>query len=126
MFTATSRIAALLIAVLVPLGASAQTLLQSPLASADGIEVVLSHVVLEPDQALPAHWHPGEEFAYIIEGSVTLQQEGKAPLLMKARSAAKIALRQVHSAQAGDSGATLVVFRVHESGQPERVLVEEP
>ena len=42
------------------------------LDSADGLEVVTSHVELPPGMQLPKHTHPGEEFAYIIEGSLYL------------------------------------------------------
>jgi len=36
----------------------------------------------------------------------------------------EIPLRQVHTASAGDEGATVLVFRVHEKGQPERHPVD--
>ena len=45
------------------------------------------------------HTHPGEEFAYILEGSVYLGEEGKGE-------------------------TRYVAFRVHIIGQPERTLVD--
>ena len=42
------------------------------LESADGLEVVTSYVELPGGMQLPRHTHPGEEFAYIIEGSLYL------------------------------------------------------
>ena len=72
--------------------------------------------------SLPKHWHPGEEFAYVIEGSVTLWQEGKNDILIKEGEVAKVPLKQVHTAVTGAEGVTLIVFRVHEEGQPERIV----
>jgi quercetin dioxygenase-like cupin family protein len=85
---------------------------------------VVSRVSLPPHTALPKHWHPGEEFAYVLEGSVTLWQQGKDETVGYAGDVVKISLKQVHTAITGDEGATVLVFRVHEQGKPERTLVE--
>lgn len=36
----------------------------------------------------------------------------------------KVPLKQVHTAITADEGVTLLVFRVHEQGEPERVPVD--
>ncbi|WP_241905702.1 cupin domain-containing protein [Vibrio breoganii] len=59
-----------------------ETLLSSLLEGAPGTEVIVSRVTIPPNTSLPKHWHPGEEFAYIIEGSVTLWQKGKQDVLL--------------------------------------------
>ena len=100
-------------------------LLSAELEGAKGTEVIVSHVTIPPNTTLPKHWHPGEEFAYVIEGSVTLWQKGKPDITGTAGDAMKVPLKQVHTAMTGSEGATLVVFRVHEKGQPERVMVTE-
>jgi quercetin dioxygenase-like cupin family protein len=105
-------------------GLSVDNILTSQLELAEGVEVVVSHVVVPPNTELPKHWHPGEEFAYVIDGSFILWQDGKTEIHFKKGDAAKIPLKQVHSARTTDSPATILVFRVHESGQPVRVLVE--
>ena len=43
---------------------------------------------------------------------------------MKKGDVVKVPLKKVHTAITGDEGATVLVFRVHEQGEPERVLVE--
>ena len=86
-------------------------------------EVIVSRVTLAPGTALPKHWHPGEEFAYILAGSVTLRPEGQAPVVLHAREVGRVPLAKVHSAQAGPEGTEILVFRVHQAGKPERVLV---
>jgi quercetin dioxygenase-like cupin family protein len=73
---------------------------------------------------LPKHWHPGEEFAYILKGSVTLWQKGKDDLVGEQGDVVKIPLEQVHTAITKEEGATVLVFRVHEQGKPERIPFE--
>ncbi len=107
-----------------PTGPKLENLLRAELEHAEGIEVIVSRVWIPPHTSLPKHWHPGEEFAYVLDGEVTLWQEGKEDLVGHAGDAMKVPLRQVHTAITGDSGATIVVFRVHEAGQPERFPAE--
>ena len=94
------------------------------LAGVENTEVVVSRVVIPPNTTLSKHWHPGEEFAYIIEGSVTLWQEGNADIVGKQGDVIKVPLKQVHTAITKETGATIVVFRVHELGKQQRYLVE--
>jgi quercetin dioxygenase-like cupin family protein len=101
-----------------------ETLLKAQLEGFDGGEVIVSHVSLPPHTSLPKHWHPGEEFAYILEGSVTLWQDGKEDMVCKTGDVVKVPLKQVHTAITQDEGATILVFRIHEQGKPERVPVE--
>ena len=100
------------------------TLLSGELARVEGTEFVVSRVQIPPNMTLPKHWHPGEEFVYVVSGRVTLWQEGKDELVFVEGEAGKVPLKQVHTAITGDEGADLVVFRVHEKGQPERVLID--
>jgi len=101
-----------------------KNLLRSELEGVDGTEVIVSHVTIPPNTSLPKHWHPGEEFAYVLEGSVTLWQEGKPDIKGVKGDALKVPLKQVHTAITGEEGVTLLVFRVHEHGQPERVAAD--
>lgn len=106
-------------------GPTLETLLHTELEGAKGTEVIVSRVTLPPHTTLPKHWHPGEEFAYVVEGSITLWQKGKDDIVANAGEVTSVPLKQVHTAITGEQGATAIVFRVHEKGQPERVLVEE-
>jgi quercetin dioxygenase-like cupin family protein len=101
-----------------------ETLLKTKLAGVEGTEVIVSRVSFPPNTSLPKHWHPGEEFAYVIEGSVILWQDGKDEIVVNQGEVAAVPLRQVHTAITKEQGVTLLVFRVHAEGQPERVLVE--
>ena len=56
---------------------------------------------------------------------MTLWQEGAPAVTVGAGEVVKVPYKVVHTASTGDDGVTLVAFRVHEQGQPERVLVDE-
>ena len=99
-------------------------LLRELIAGVDGKEVIVSRVSFPPRIELPWHWHPGEEFFYVIEGSVTLKRRGQPDIVTVRGDAQKIAPGVTHSGASGEEGAELVIFRVHASGEPERYLVE--
>lgn len=101
-----------------------ENLMREKLESASRLEVVVSKVHIPPSTTLPRHWHPGEEFVYVLEGTVTLWQKGKANVSAKEGDALKVPLKQIHTALTGDEGVTLLVFRVHEEGKPERIGAE--
>jgi quercetin dioxygenase-like cupin family protein len=102
-----------------------ETLLKSVLEGVSSTEVIVSRVTIPPNTSLPKHWHPGEEFAYVLEGSATLWQKGKDDIVCNQGDVIKVPLKQVHTAITKDEGVTILVFRVHEKGKPERVPVED-
>lgn len=102
----------------------AETLMQTVLEGAKDTEVIVSHVTLAPNTSLPKHWHPGEEFVYLLEGSVTLSIEGQEDFVQTPGTLVKIPYKAVHWPLSGDDGATAIVFRVHHHGEPESVPVE--
>jgi quercetin dioxygenase-like cupin family protein len=105
-------------------GFKLENLMKEKLEGVPNTEVVVSKVQIPANTSLPKHWHPGEEFAYVIKGSVTLWQKGKDDLFIKEGEAAKVPLKQIHTAMTGEEGVTLLVFRVHEEGKPERIKVK--
>ena len=102
----------------------AENLLRESIAGVEGKEVIVSRVSFPPHTELPWHWHPGEEFFYVIEGSVTLKQRGEPDLTAAQGGAQKIAPQVIHTGRTGEQGAELVIFRVHATGEPERYLVD--
>ena len=52
--------------------------------SVSGREVIQVRVDFAPGVAFPPHSHPGEEIAYVIEGLLEYQLEGKPPVTLKA------------------------------------------
>ena len=102
----------------------AENLLREPILGAEGKEIIVSRVSFPPHTELPWHWHPGEEFFYVIEGSVTLKRRGQGDMSTAAGDAQKIAPEVIHTGQTGEKGAELVIFRVHATGEAERYLVD--
>lgn len=101
-----------------------ENLMSEELEGIPGTEIIVSRVYIPANTSLPKHWHPGEEFAYVLKGSVTLWQKGMEDILVKEGETARVPLEQVHTAISGDEGALILVFRVHEKGKPERVKAE--
>ncbi|MDX1478980.1 MAG: cupin domain-containing protein [Saprospiraceae bacterium] len=100
-----------------------ENLLRDSLALAEDVEIIVSYLEVPVQTGLPKHYHPGEEFVYMLEGSGQLIVEGDTTTLGEG-DLYKIPIRAVHSFHTVDEQARAVVFRVHEKGQPERVLVE--
>ena len=102
----------------------ADNLLRESIAGVEGKEIIVSRVSLPPHTELPWHWHPGEEFFYVIEGSVTLKRRGKPDLPAGKGDAQNIAAKVIHTGSTGEQGAELVIFRVHAVEERERYLVD--
>lgn len=100
-------------------------MLRAPIEASDGLEVLISDVVIPPNGTVPLHYHPGEEFLYIIEGSALHREEGQPDRTLKAGDSYVIPPNAKHSPIGGEGGARAIVFRVHLKDQPERILVEE-
>ena len=98
-------------------------LLTSQLEGVENTEVVVSITTVSPHATLPTHWHPGEEFAYVLDGYFILHQEGKADEFYRKGDVGIVPLKQVHTVSTQEEGATILIFRVHELGQPGRILV---
>ena len=107
-----------------PLAVAADNLLRETIDGVEGKEIIVSRVSFPPQIELPWHWHPGEEFFYVIEGSVTLKQRGHPDVVTVRGDSQKIPPGVIHSGESGEEGAELVIFRVHASGAPERYLVD--
>lgn len=93
-------------------------LLQSGLAHSDSHEVIMSRVSVPAGSSIPYHFHPTEEFLYVVSGSVYLKIKGQEDKLLKAGTAHKIPAKEVHSAATKDEPSEIIVFRVHPKGQP--------
>ena len=103
---------------------SVENLLRTELQVAEGVEVIVSVIEIGPGFTLPKHYHPGEEFVYVLEGSAVLWQQGKPDVTLGAGEIYRIPLAQVHTAMTGASSAKAIVFRVHQKGEPERIPAE--
>jgi quercetin dioxygenase-like cupin family protein len=93
--------------------------------SVPGRELVQVRVDFAPGVAFGKHSHPGEEIAYVLEGSLEYQVEGKPPVTLKAGEALFIPAGTIHSAKnvGSGNGAELATYIV-EKGKPLVVLAK--
>jgi quercetin dioxygenase-like cupin family protein len=98
-------------------GIKRTNLLQNDLVVA-GREVVQVRVDFAPGIAFPPHSHPGEEIAYVIEGELEYQLEGRPPVRLKAGEALFIPAGVVHSAKnVGATNAAELATYIVEKGK---------
>ncbi|PDS74611.1 cupin domain-containing protein [Rhizobium sp. L43] len=69
-----------------------------------GHEVVQVRVDIAPGVLAPNHSHPGEEVAFVIEGTLEYQLEGRQPVILKPGQSLFIPSGTVHSAKNVGSG----------------------
>ena len=80
---------------------------------------------LGPRGGFPPHSHPGEEIAYVIEGLLEYQFEGKPPVTLKAGEALFIPAGTIHSAKnVGSGNAAELATYIVEKGKP-LVMLDE-
>ena len=85
------------------------------------LEVIISDVVIPAGATVPSHFHPGEEFVYVIEGSAVHVEDGKPDQILSAGDSYVIPPDAIHAPRGGPDGARAIVFRVHRNGLPERI-----
>jgi quercetin dioxygenase-like cupin family protein len=84
-----------------------------------GREVVQVRVDFAPGAAFGNHTHPGEEIAYVLEGSMEYQLEGKAPVTLKAGDGLFIPAGTKHTARnVGSGNASELATYFVEKGKP--------
>jgi quercetin dioxygenase-like cupin family protein len=84
-----------------------------------GHEAVQARGELAPGAAAPKHTHPGEEVAYVLEGQVSLEVEGKPPATLQAGDVFFIPAGTVHSAKnVGSTPAKILSTYIVEKGKP--------
>ena len=76
-----------------------RTELQRHDLSVAGREVVQVRVDFGPGAAFGRHTHPGEEIAYVIEGALEYQVEGKPQVTLKAGEVLFIPAGTIHAAR---------------------------
>jgi quercetin dioxygenase-like cupin family protein len=88
-----------------------------------GREVIQVRVDFAPGAAFGMHTHPGEEVAYVLEGSLEYQFEGKPPITLKAGDSLFIPTGMPHAARnVGSVNAAELATYLVDKGKPLVVL----
>ena len=96
-----------------------RTVLQQSDLSAPGREVVQAVAEFESHATPGRHTHPGEEIGYVLEGTFLVEQDGKAPVTLKAGGTFLIPAGTVHNATNTGSGAgKILATYIVEKGKP--------
>jgi quercetin dioxygenase-like cupin family protein len=96
-----------------------RTVLQQGDISVPGREVVSAVAEFQPGATPGRHTHPGEEVGYVIEGTLLLEQEGKAPVTLKAGGTFLIPAGTIHNAtNSGTGTARILATYIVEKGKP--------
>lgn len=101
-----------------------KTLLRSDMQGIETKEIILSLVELPTGKSAPLHTHPGEEFAYVIEGEAIQNLNDRGEETKKVGEVSHIPFGIAHTVRSGDKPLKALVVRIHEKGKPERVLVK--
>ena len=82
-------------------------------------EVIQVRVDLAPGVAFPPHTHPGEEVAYVIEGLLEYQLEGRPPVTLKPGETLFIPAGTKHTAKnVGSGNAAELATYIVDKGKP--------
>jgi quercetin dioxygenase-like cupin family protein len=93
---------------------------QKDLEGAAGREVVMYIAEIIPGGVAGRHFHPGPELFYVMEGALTLEPEGQAPIVLKKGESGYNSAKAVHNAKNASATETAKVLAVliGEKGAP--------
>ena len=84
-----------------------------------GREVVMAMVELPPGSQEGRHTHPAEAYVFVLEGTITLENEGQPTATLKAGDVFFVAPGKIHQAiNNGKATAKLAAVFVVEKGKP--------
>ena len=108
-------------------GQQRTVLSKTDLATAPGMEAIVLTVDGAPGLIGKKHYHPGDEFIYVTEGSLTLDVAGKGKVTLKKGETLHIPGRVVHQAINPSPAAPfkVVTFGIFKKGQPDTTIVGE-
>lgn len=96
-----------------------RTVIQKGDLSTPNHEVVTAVAEFQPGATVGMHTHPGEEVAYVLEGTVLLEQAGKPAVTLKAGEGFIIPSGTPHNAtNKGTAKARVLANYIVEKGKP--------
>jgi quercetin dioxygenase-like cupin family protein len=104
----------------------ANVVLQTDMTALQGMEGRVINIEYAPGAVEGKHYHTGDVLFYVLEGSETLDVQGKPSLTVKQGEAAHLSPKEIISAKnaSGTASLKIVVFAVTPKGQPVSVPVQ--
>jgi quercetin dioxygenase-like cupin family protein len=101
-------------------------LYKADLVTSDGKEASMFLAELGPGANMGKHYHPGDAFAYILEGTMLLEIAGGQSVTLKSGQSGSLPPRTVHDDRNASQTAPLkfLVFHVAKKGDPLAVPVQ--
>jgi quercetin dioxygenase-like cupin family protein len=105
---------------------SVAELYKADLVTSDGKEASLFMAALAPGASMGKHYHPGDAFAYVLEGTMLLEIAGKPSVTLTVGQSGSLPPRTVHDDKNPSQTAPLkfLVFHVAKKGDPLAVPVQ--
>ena len=90
------------------------------LSGVPGREGVLYQAEIAPGATVAKHTHPGDEFVFVVRGTVTVETEGKPPATVKAGDSDYLPAGIAHTIRNASTSepALAIGFQVSEPGKP--------
>lgn len=103
-----------------PAGIAIKNVLRDDLKGYDNQETIMQYLDIAAGAVVPWHTHPdGHEISFLVEGELTLEEEGKGPRVLKAGEGFHIQPTVPHTAKNTGSGvAKVLVVRLNTKGKP--------
>jgi len=101
-------------------------LYKAALVTSDGNEASMFLAELGPGANMGKHYHPGDAFAYILEGTMLLEIAGKDSVTLKPGQSGSLPPKTVHDDKNASTTLPLkfLVFHVAKKGEPLAVMVK--
>jgi quercetin dioxygenase-like cupin family protein len=101
-------------------------LYKADLVTSNGKEASIFLAELAPGANMGKHYHPGDAFAYVLEGTMLLEIAGKDSVTLKQGQSGSLPPRTVHDDKNASKTARLkfLVFHVANKGDPLAVPVQ--
>lgn len=107
-------------------GAGKKTLVNEPLHGVEAQIVTIDHLTVPPGWIGGKHYHSGPVYVYVLEGSFTIDEQGKERRTLKAGDLYKEPIGVTMQARNLNASEPLkiLVFQVTPEGEPQMVKAE--
>ncbi len=99
-------------------------LLRTELAGLSNKQAIIGVAEIAAGARPGRHYHPGDEFFYVLDGSVTWEEDGKPPAVLHAGQIGHQPAGRVAQVTNITRPVKALVILIHEKGQPVRIAVE--